>query len=74
MESTSVDDEGVADLDSTPSVEEPTHMYDEKQHRLSDSAGDNFGWFERLSRRRQLDFDTIRFWIDNCQDRHKDEF
>ena len=43
VESVSIDDQGVADSDSTPSVEEPTQMFDEKQHRLSDSAGDNFG-------------------------------
>lgn len=74
MNDLSVVDEAVADLDMTPSVEDAPPPYDAKQHRMSDSAGDNFRWFERLSKRRQINFDTIRFWINNCQERHKGEF
>ena len=69
-------DENVAKLEhvETPDDEEPQQTPVERLHRMSDSAGDNFGWFERLSTRRQLNFESIRFWIKNCQERHTAEF
>ena len=30
-------------------------------------------WFETIEERRQLNFETVKFWISNCQARHKDE-
>ncbi|KAL9113392.1 MAG: hypothetical protein Q9227_002433 [Pyrenula ochraceoflavens] len=30
-------------------------------------------WFESLKERRQLNFETVKFWIANCRERHKGE-
>ena len=79
VESQTVD--SISDTDDTPQPSKTSRRkqqlkaFREKRWRteLKNSTPYTSNWFENIKDRQQLNFQSLRFWIENCQDRHKGE-